>query len=172
MPLTDTAVTAQQAKLLDLAVAETEALNHPIVEVGSYRGVSTLRFANAIRRKIYAVDPFIGYGGSETDLVAFESRVQTVPNVYHLRTTSGEASRQLQNEQMSFVFIDAVHDFANTWFDYCAWHSLLAPGGLIALHDVDDFPGSNLACRKVMALSARPSVWGYCPNLIVFHRSF
>jgi predicted O-methyltransferase YrrM len=165
-------VTTQQANLLDLALAETETLDHPIVEVGSYRGVSTLRFAQATRRTIYAVDPFMGYGGSVRDLAAFETRVQTVPNVHHLRVTSGEASRQLQTKQMSFVFIDAVHDFANTWFDYCAWHSLLAPGGLIALHDVDDFSGSNLACRKVMSLADGPTVWGYCPNLIVFHRSF
>ena len=106
MPLTDTAVTVQQAKLLDLAVAETEALNHPIVEVGSYRGVNTLRFAHATRRKIYAVDPFIGYGGSERDLVAFEVRTaMTVQASFAreavVRNLAERASRLLKNPVVS-----------------------------------------------------------------------
>lgn len=68
------------------------------------------------------------------------------------------------------VFIDAVHDFSNTWFDFHIWAALVKSGGLIALHDVDDFPGTNLACRKILTKSNQYSLWGYCPNLAIVEK--
>ena len=166
----DTAVTENQWKLIDLALTATEKLDAPIVEVGSYRGVSTERLAKGTKRQVYAVDPFIGYGGSQSDFEVFQSKIQTLSNIKHIRATSGSAFHQLETQPLSFVFVDAVHDFANTWFDYSIWSTLLLPGGMIALHDVDDFPGSNLACRKALSELSKNggTVWAYCPNLIIF----
>ena len=75
-----------------------------------------------------------------------------MPNVIHLRRTSGEAARELVNDSVSFVFIDAVHDYVNTRFDAIAWHSLLGPGGLIAFHDTDNlqFAGTRRAVFELM----------------------
>lgn len=169
-PLPDTAVTSNQVKLLDLAIAYTETFPEPIVEIGSYRGVTTRQFALATKRLVYAVDPYIGYGGWESDLAMFKERVKSLSNTHHLQETSGSAFKQLQNQSSSLVFIDAVHDFANTWFDFFAWSSIVRPKGLIAMHDVDDFPGTNLACRKILDQTNKYSLWGYCPNLAIVQK--
>ena len=167
--LSDTSVTSKQAELLDIAVAATEHFTESIVEIGSYRGVTTQRLAIATKRLVYAVDPYIGYGGWDSDLAVFNNRVQSLSNLHLLRSTSGSAFKQLQNKLLSMVFIDGVHDFSNTWFDFVSWSTLVMPGGLIAMHDVDDFPGTNLACRKIITqLSDKYLFWGYCPNLAVF----
>lgn len=168
--LPDTAVTSNQAKLLDLAIAYTETFPEPIVEIGSYRGVTTRQFALATKRLVYAVDPYIGYGGWESDLAMFKERVKSLSNTHHLQETSGSAFKQLQNQSSSLVFVDAVHDFANTWFDFFAWSSIVRPKGLIAMHDVDDFPGTNLACRKILDQTNKYSLWGYCPNLAIVQK--
>ena len=57
------------------------------------------------------------------------------------------------------MFIDAVHDYANTSFDLEVWSSLSIPGGLIALHDTDNpsFAGTRRAAwegQKTMDLYA------------------
>jgi predicted O-methyltransferase YrrM len=166
----DTAVTENQAKLLDIAVNATDHFSEPIVEIGSYRGVTTRQLALATKRLVYAVDPYIGYGGWESDLAMFKERVQSLSNTHFLRETSGCAFKQLQNQSFSLVFIDAVHDFANTWFDFLAWSSLVRAGGLIAMHDVDDFPGTNLVCRKILAQKNKYSLWGYSPNLAIIQK--
>ena len=168
--LPDTAITSNQAKLLEIAIAHTESFPEPIVEIGSYRGVTTRQLALATQRLVYAVDPYIGYGGWESDLAMFKERTRSLSNTHHLRETSGSAFKQLQNQSYSLVFVDAVHDFANTWFDFFAWSSIVRPQGLIAMHDVDDFPGTNLACRKILAQKDKYSLWGYCPNLAIVQK--
>ncbi|GEM_PF-718779 len=165
--LPETAVTSNQLELLKIAIATTEYLSEPLAEIGSYRGATTQKLAQETKRLIYAVDPYIGYGGWESDLDAFKEKVEFLPNVNHLRMTSGMAFKQLQNKSLSMVFIDAVHDFSNTWFDFCSWSSLVVPGGLIAMHDVDYFPGTNLAFRKIIAQTNKYSLWGYCPNIAI-----
>jgi len=166
--LTDTAVTSNQAKLLELAVAATERFIEPIVEIGSYRGVTTRQLALATNRVVYAVDPYIGYGGWEADLAIFKERVESLANVKFLQETSGRAVKKINADLFSLIFIDALHDFANTYFDFMSWGAVLKPGGLIALHDVDDFPGTNLVCRRIIERNDKYLVWGYCPNLAIF----
>jgi predicted O-methyltransferase YrrM len=165
--LSDTYVTTNQAKLLEMAVANTEHFSEPIVEIGSYRGVTTRQLALATSRLVYAVDPYIGYGGRENDLAILNEKIKSLSNICHLRATSGQVFKQMQNKSFSLVFIDAIHDFANTWFDFFSWSSLVRQGGLIAMHDVDDFPGTNLVCRIILSQTNKYSLWGYCPNLAI-----
>jgi predicted O-methyltransferase YrrM len=149
---TDTAVTPAQAACLIAALRSTEHMTEPVVEVGCYRGVTTSLLATNTARKLIGVDPFAGYGGAEQDLKIFQRRVAGIPNVIHLRRTSGEAARQLMNDSVSFVFIDAVHDYVNTRFDSIAWHSLLQGNGLIAFHDTDErqFAGTRRAVFELL----------------------
>lgn len=167
----DTAVTHYQSELLQLAVRETNDFSEPIIEVGSYRGVTTLRIARATSRTVYAVDPFIGYGASETDCEMFRHKIQSSTNIEHLRATSGVAFEKMRDTRLSLAFIDAVHDYSNSWFDFICWSSLVEPRGMIALHDVDDFPGTNLVARKIIADTKNFRFWGYCPNMAVFQKS-
>ena len=169
-PLPDTVIGSRKAELLELAVAATESFTEPIVEIGSYRGATTRQLALATKRLVYAVDPYVGYGGWESDMAMFKEKTHSLSNVCHLKETSGSAFKQLQDHLFSFVFVDAVNDFYNTWFNFSAWASLVRPGGLIAVDSVDDWPGPNLACHKILAQTDKYSLWGYCPDLAIVQK--
>ena len=113
-------------------------------------GVTTRELATRTGRQIFAIDPFMGYGGAEADLEFFKSRVADQPHVTHLRKTSGAAARDWPHGRISFVFIDAVHDYANTWFDAQTWGSVVQPGGFIDFHEIDSwwYVGTHFAAAR------------------------
>jgi predicted O-methyltransferase YrrM len=168
-PISDTAVTSTQLDLLLRAVQATDSLAGAIAEIGSYRGVTTASLARATTKQVYAIDPFIGYGGSSEDAAKFHENVRG-HKVIHIREPSGTAARRL-NVTLSLVFVDAVHDFSNAWHDFNVWSSKLCKGGLLAMHDVDDFAGVNAVCQRVMKLD-QYQTWAYSPNLVIFRRIF
>ena len=141
-----------------------------VVEIGCYRGVTTASLAAVTSKVIFAIDPFIGYGGSERDYEIFLDRTKVLKNICHIREPSGTAAKQFASNSVSFVFIDAIHDVSNSWFDFVTWSRKVAPGGLIALHDVDDYPGVAMTCRRIVSRGLPFEVWGYCPNLIVWRK--
>lgn len=146
----DTAVVPEQMGALLEALSASEESGGAIVEIGSYRGVTTRELATRTRRPIFAIDPFMGYGGAEADLELFKSRVADQPHVTHLRKTSGAAAQNWPHGPISFVFIDAVHDYANTWFDAQTWGRRVQPGGFIAFHDIDSrrYAGTHCAAAR------------------------
>ena len=168
--LPDTSVTANQRALLLKAVAETESLGTPIAEVGCFNGVTTRALASQTTREIYAIDPYANPKNSEAAYAKFCEATGTMPHVRHLRQSSGDAARTLAGQRLSLVFIDAVHDYLNTWFDFKVWSELVQDGGFMAFHDVDDWRGTNVACQKILNHQKNFSPWGYCPNLVVFRK--
>jgi predicted O-methyltransferase YrrM len=167
LEIKDTAVTTNQREVLLAALKHTERINLPIAEIGAWRGATTAALAAATNRTIYAVDPFNNYAGAASDMEIMLSRIRSLGQVKHVRERSGKAANALVRERFSFIFIDAIHDYINTWFDFLVWEKLLAPGGMIVFHDVDDFVGTNLACRRILRRK-NYKVWGYCPNLVAF----
>ncbi len=145
----DTSVTPVQMSQLLTALQQTESLGGPLVEIGSYRGITTTQLAAKTKRQVIAVDPYIGYGAGETDYAIFQKRVAAFANIEHWRMTSGQGMRKIRENgaKLSFVFVDAVHDYVNTLFDGRTYGELLAPQGSIAFHDTDDpaFPGTRRA---------------------------
>lgn len=139
----DTAVTKDHMKILLCSIRDTEKFAEPAVEIGAYRGVTSRVLASSTSRNYIVVDPYIGYGGAENDLLKMRERTKSLSNVMHLKMTSGDAYRQSIKQKLSFIFVDAVHDYVNARFDGLAWSNLLVPGGLIAFHDTDSkiFPG-------------------------------
>jgi predicted O-methyltransferase YrrM len=151
-----TSVTPIQMQHLLHALRLTESQTGTvIVEVGCYRGETTKCLARATGRTVVAVDPYIGYGGAEAEFARFRENLAGLPNVVHERTTSGAASRAWRYGPASLIFIDAVHDYANTAFDIEAWSTHLAPGGILALHDTDQlcFAGTRRAAFEALGRS-------------------
>ena len=73
--LEDTAVTSNQVELLIEALRHADnKVKGPVIEVGSYRGTTTTRLATSTSKTVYAVDPYVGYGGSEMDYTKFTPR--------------------------------------------------------------------------------------------------
>ena len=169
--LADTAVTVGQMALLKRGLAAVRNVAGDVVEVGCYRGVTTSELAAATPKVIFAVDPFIGYGGGEQDFALFKWRVSGIPTIKHLRATSGEAAKTFNAESLSFAFIDAIHDVSNSWFDFAAWSPKIAKNGLIAMHDVDDHPGAGFTLKRILRGDLPYQLWGHCPNLAILRKS-
>lgn len=165
----DTTVTAGQREMLLRALKATETIELPVVEVGAWRGATTAVLAGATTRLVYVVDPYKDASGAEADMQMMHDRTRGLTNVKHVRLSSGEAVKMLAHEHFSFVFVDAIHDYLNTWFDFRVWGALVVKGGMIAFHDLDDHAGTNLACRRILKRKGFVP-WGYCPNIVVFRR--
>ena len=140
--LEDTSVTEGQREVLVRALKQTENIKLP-------------------------VDPYKDSTGDENDMQIMQERIRGLTNVKHIRLSSGEAVKMLGHQRFSLVFVDAIHDYLNTWFDFRAWGALVAKEGMMAFHDVDEFPGTNLACRRILKRKGFVP-WGYCPNIVVF----
>lgn len=90
---------------------------------------------------IQAVDPHpkVRLGASLQFLIAHRS-VGRIPNgtVRWVRKTGVEAAAvyaAAAEPAFSFIFIDGDHSYEGLRGDWEAWKSLVAPGGMVALHD-------------------------------------
>jgi len=168
---TNTAVTELQARYLLAAVEATEGMVQTvIVEIGSYRGATTRLLALATKRQVVAVDPFIGYGGSMQDYKIFRLATSSLSNVVHIHATSGRTLQDWAFGPIGLLFIDSVHDWANTWFDLVGWSRQVTPGGLIALHDTDSrcFAGARKAAFRFASCC---ELFAHTPDLTILRRS-
>jgi predicted O-methyltransferase YrrM len=167
----ETAVTTGQRALLFRALAHTAEMSEGIAEIGAWRGVTTAALAGRTTRRVYAIDPHKEneFPGVNEAFEAFRERTSPFSNVVHLRCSSGRAAKRLSRTPLSVIFVDAIHDYINTWFDFRVWGNLLVPGGIILFHDVDDHKGANLACRRILR-QKNYQIWGYCPNLVALKK--
>ena len=171
-PEEDTAVTPRQAGVLRYCaeyVKNNLESGIPLAEIGSYRGVTTCWLAEHSNRIIYAVDPFVGYGGFEKDLEIFQERIGGERLIKHIRATSGAARMEIGDIGIGLIFIDAVHNFSNTMFDALNWEDLIVPNGLIVFHDADekDFAGTR---RATFLMSRRHELFAHVDGLVVFRK--
>lgn len=170
----DTAVTPIQMRVLVAAMDHAQSRRGQPVEIGAYRGVTTSILAKRSPGPYFAVDPFIGYGGAKQDLDHFTQRTKHLPNVTHLRMTSGEAVRGPGPECVSFAFIDAVHDYVNVRFDGIAWGERISTGGVIAFHDTDEmcFAGVRRAVWKQLhQTSSKWVLWAHVNGLVILQKT-
>lgn len=118
-----------------------------IVEIGSWKGKSTIILANGSRQgargRVYAVDPHTGseehvliYGKVDTygEFLANLRKAGVEDMVVPIRKTSVEAAADFRLP-VELIFIDGAHDFASVKNDFEAWFPLLADGGKVVFHD-------------------------------------
>lgn len=124
------------------------------VEVGSFKGRSSIAMAvNIINSekdiKFYCVDTWLGsiehqsgQGSEDKDVVnnnlknVFIKNIEPVKNIITpIEKTSIEAANDFEDGSLSFVFIDASHDYENVKKDIEVWYPKLKKGGTLAGHD-------------------------------------
>jgi predicted O-methyltransferase YrrM len=123
-----------------------------IIEIGSFRGRSTLCMATGVRGRrptqIVAVDPHVyGTEGELRENLAHFGMsdvvdVTVAPSVEAAARWSGPAR---------LVFVDGHHSKESVEADVAAWLPFLAPGGFLVLHDSTDlsrFPGPAEVARE------------------------
>jgi len=119
-----------------------------IVEVGSYRGRSTLAIALAISElglplHLTAIDPHLGYRFGAGDTYAAlcanlrRNRVDGIVSVLRAPSTDVQFG-----EPIAFAFLDGLHDPESVRADYAHISPHLVEGGLLAFHDYSEhYPG-------------------------------
>ncbi len=170
-PMNHTAVTSTQLAQLLLAIDRSNDLQQPVIEIGSFRGITTRAMASRTDRQVVAVDPYVGDGGHPKDLRFFEEHTDGLSNVQLLREPSDIGFSKWGSKPISLVFIDAIHEYVHAWYDFAAWGSLVVPGGFVAFHDVDQFPGVNRVCQRILRDLPQWKPWAFVPNLAIFQRA-
>jgi predicted O-methyltransferase YrrM len=166
----NTAVTPTQMQYLLAGLANTENIqNSVVVEIGCYRGATTQVIAKHTLRKVIAIDPYVGYGGEKEDFTEFFTKTKDLSNVIHKHRSSGEAAKNWQYGDISFIFIDAVHDYLHTSFDIQTWLPRLSKGGILALHDTDQrcFSGTR---KAVFEIANSLDLFAHTDNLVMFQK--
>jgi predicted O-methyltransferase YrrM len=124
-----------------------------LVEIGSWHGVTTrrLREAMAPDAVLYGVDPYrAGRLGIGFQRYIAQVEVNQVANghVRWVRETGESAAQTLGPElagRLEFIFIDGDHSFEGLRKDWEGWSPLVAPGGVVALHDSRSTPARTIA---------------------------
>lgn len=144
-----------------------------IVEIGSFRGRSTIVLASAAREgvAIVAVDPHGGgdrgpreispdAGRGEEDHAAFWENLRRAgvgERVAHVRASSACALDSVPGP-VDVLYVDGAHRYAPARADIELWGARVAPGGTMLIHDAFSAVGLTLAQVRVLLLC---SGWRY-----------
>lgn len=119
-----------------------------LVEVGVWHGVTTcrLRAAMAPDGVLFAIDPYhVGRLGVSFQKRIAHSEVGRIPNgrVEWVRMTGVDAAKHLASQlagRVEFLFLDGDHSYDGLKGDWLGWSPLMAPGGIVGLHDSRSTP--------------------------------
>ena len=114
-----------------------------LVEVGVWHGVTTavLRRAMAPDAVLWAVDPFprgrLGFSAQRPIARRTVARIRrgTVEWIRETGRAAGDHHRARGLPPPEFVFLDAEHTYQAVMEDWRAWSPLVAPGGVVCIHD-------------------------------------
>lgn len=156
-----------------------------LAEVGVWHGVTTcvLRRVMAPDAVLFAIDPYqVGRLGVSFPKSIARREVAQVRRgrVHWLHMTGADAARHLAENHLGpvdFVFIDGDHTYNGLRADWQGWAPLVAPGGVVALHDsrssgtrsIDD-AGSARYTREVIQYDSHFELMEYVDTLSVFRK--
>lgn len=118
------------------------------VELGVFYGRSSIYLAELIKASgkpiiLYSVDIWQYYISTDMTYAEFVRNAIKFPGiVMPIRRSSVEFAKELENDSVDGVFVDADHRYEWVKADMEAWIPKLKNGGILAGHDyTDDFPG-------------------------------
>ncbi|GAB5535172.1 MAG: hypothetical protein Rubg2KO_14210 [Rubricoccaceae bacterium] len=126
-----------------------------LAEIGVFQGRTTGGLAEVMDPKgvYYAIDPYPGGGRTGVDynflIARREVKRRAAGQVEWVQTTGAEAPNdpRLDGKQVDFLFIDGDHRYEGLKSDWDAWRDLVAPGGIVGLHDTI---GGRFGCQTYM----------------------
>ena len=105
---------------------------HTIVEIGTYKGISTFVFSEALRENNYGKVYTIDNGkliGNETAKKLFEQ--QNLKNIVFIEKESMYAFEAWGRAEIDFLYIDGDHSYTSSCIDFALWSRLLTKKGMI-----------------------------------------
>lgn len=131
-----------------------------IVELGSYKGKSTICLAQGSKKvnggKVYAIDNFIGDSYVGIKKTSFYNQFLSNIKKYFLKeyveSIKGNFSEAAKswNKPIRLLFIDGSHNYKDVKRDFENWEPKVAPGGIIVFHDALVWPGVSKFVRQVI----------------------
>lgn len=129
--------------------------NGVIVEIGSYKGKSTICLAGGseegTKTKVYAIDPHM----TDLEQKVFNKGISSVEEFKNNIKNSGlrkfvelivkksEDAVKNWDKPIEFLWIDGDHTYEGAKLDFDLWSPFLVPGGIVAYHDSD---GPTVQC--------------------------
>jgi predicted O-methyltransferase YrrM len=129
----------------------SEGPNPPrVVEIGSYKGRSTIAIGLALERRgsglCVSIDPhaptgkesYIAEHGTEDTFGEFLNNVQSAGVsrwIQPIRATSENAKPTYDGAAIDLLFIDGSHDYDDVLLDVQLWMPLVKEGGVVAFND-------------------------------------
>lgn len=123
------------------------SLDAPIIEIGSYKGKSTLALAiGAMQGKgnrVYAIDPhedFIGINGGKYGSNDLESKLKAITKyglgqrIYPICLNSEQVA-SVWNKEIALLWIDGDHSQKAVESDYLGFYKWVQKDGFVVFHD-------------------------------------
>jgi hypothetical protein len=127
-----------------------------IVEIGSFRGKSTVLLAHT-HRQIFAIDPMNVHNDQnnlisigEEDVQALQSAIAPFANVEWLRLSTDRCP--IPKQRVSLLYIDGDHQYPMPLRDYMHFKDSLANDASIAFHDYGTFDGVSRSVHELIAM--------------------
>lgn len=143
----DGQISREEAKTL-LKLARQIPSGRVIVEIGAYRGRSTiaLAFGSSLGEvnRVYAVDPHVpfqgvlgGRFGPEDQEALYQNLVKSgMGKIVAVVSLSSKAVASCWSERnIGLLWIDGNHTYEAVCEDYESWEPLIAEDGIVAFHD-------------------------------------
>ena len=148
------------------ALAKEHAQLGPVLEIGSYCGKSSIYLgagAKEVGGTLICVDHHRGSeehqpGEQYHDPSLFDADAQRMDSLFELRRTlrraeleetaivlvaGSQRAARVWHMPLGMVFIDGGHSHAQAHADYEGWAERVAPGGILAIHDLFPDPAEG-----------------------------
>lgn len=165
--------------LYDWAVSHLPPAGNLIVELGPWRGKSTVYLANSMKRQgrtgeIVAIDTWLGSPGEKI----FEYLRKRLRDPYGeflsnikacgvddlirpLQCDSIVAAAQFQNSSVDFLFIDTAHTYDQLTKELSVWMPKVKPGRTIAGHDIGIAEIAKAVSERLRGYNISGTSWHY-----------
>ncbi|HEY2006307.1 MAG TPA: class I SAM-dependent methyltransferase [Solirubrobacteraceae bacterium] len=156
-PIPGWLLTEDADKLYELA----RSTPGPILEIGTYRGKSTVLMALALKEAqretlIYTLD----VDRSAAEAAAAEARARNVADqIVFLRGTVAAFARAYPHVRPALTFVDGDHSRAGVDRDLAVLEKLVPAGGLMLFHDFADPRNDDPACPEIRVRPAVEASW-------------
>lgn len=157
-----------------------------IVEIGSFRGRSTIVLASSAPAdvEIVAIDPHAGNDRGPQEIEGYAAEAETDHAVFnrnladagvsdrvrHVRAFSDDAHGEV-GDPIDVLFIDGAHRFGPARADIRDWGRRVAPGGRMLIHDSFSSIGVTLAILAELLASPEWRYEGRAQSLTAYRRT-